>query len=392
MDFRSENKFNAIINILSGNFLPMTGEKTKLGFFRLTYMMIVWIIRLIYIITTGIGCFSYVPIMVAIRDGGVTGIVIVETIILWIYLNLRRDYLHNLIGKIESILVDSDDLRRIIRDTVEPNKNRMKIYTIATVGSVVLWAALPVLLVLEKNTFTYTDYVLPTYFPGEPFTVKTFVFGIIVDTIGGSYVIVNKNAIDIYVSYLITILTSEFRYVNEQITMILCGTNDEKDTDKMITSLRKCVEHHCIAIDIGQMLAKLLYLNVGVTYLNCILRFCLLGFALVATPGAYFAKCIYMLFTLGNLVQVYFLCSCVQELLEASTSITDDAFHEDWYGRGSAIRNMFQTMGLSNRIECRLTAFRIVDLTVPSFAAILNHAYSACLLLLRMNVSAHADD
>nr|UEN71223.1 olfactory receptor 40 [Gregopimpla kuwanae] len=384
MDFQSLNNFNVIMNSISGNFLPMSGEKKGLGFIRSTYQIFTWIIETIYLSSTAIGLLFYVPAMTAVRDGGVSAIVSVEMLILVPYLSSRHDDLRKLVGKINSILVDSENLRKCIRDSVEPHKKRLQIYTVITISVVTMWGSLSMfeLLDQDKHLFTYTDFVIPTYLPGAPFTVNVFFCAVVLQIVGAAYLICKKSSVDVYISYLITLLTAEYRYVHEEITKAL-DEQGEKTEEFVIASLQRCVQHHCVVIEAGHMLTELMSLNVAVTYINCILRFCFCGFSFVTHPEIH-EKALYVMYTIGTMIQVYMLCLCVQELLEASTTVTDDAFHKDWYERGNTVKSIFRTMGLGNRVECRLTAFRIIDLTVPTFGSILNQAYSVCLLLLRV--------
>lgn len=53
-----------------------------------------------------------------------------------------------------------------------------------------------------------------------------------------------------------------------------------------------------------------------------------------------------------------------------STRVTHDAFHENWHARSSAVKKLFCTMEMGNNIECRLSAYRIVELVVPSLAQV----------------------
>nr|UEN71227.1 olfactory receptor 44 [Gregopimpla kuwanae] len=386
MNFRSINKFNVVVNALSGNFLPLSEEKTSANFACTIYVIFTWVLKFIFLSSMSIGLLCYVPAFEALQRGAVTTIVAVETLSLSAYWNFHRENLQNLIGKMNKILVDSEDLKRCIHETIGPHKKRLKIYTIATVITVFFWALLPVMKISESSQFTYVDFVLPSYLPGAPFSTNFFIFWIIIEAFGGTYLIFKKIGMDVYVNYVITLLTAQYRYVHEIIYNALrrddCGEDEGKSL--VIDSLRKCVRYQCEVMEIGQMVRKLLAVNVALTYLSCVLRFCFLAFFIITIPGNYFEKCFYLSYTIGILIQVYMFCSCCQGLLDASTSITDDAFHEDWYGRGKTVKRIFQTIGLSNRMECRLSAFRVVDLTVPTFVAILNQAYSACLLLLRV--------
>ena len=55
--------------------------------------------------------------------------------------------------------------------------------------------------------------------------------------------------------------------------------------------------------------------------------------------------------------------------------LIDDAFHETWYERGRRVRNLFFTFGFGNQMGCRLSAYGIIDMNVPSFTKVSNIIY-----------------
>ncbi|XP_012529633.1 putative odorant receptor 92a [Monomorium pharaonis] len=85
----------------------------------------------------------------------------------------------------------------------------------------------------------------------------------------------------------------------------------------------------------------------------------------------------------GGVVQLYIICHCVQQLLDASIEITDSAFHERWYQYGAYIKRIFLFMIMANNLEIKLSTFAKYNLSLSSFMAILNQSYSIALLLLK---------
>lgn len=249
MNFRSINKFNVVVNTLSGNFLPLTERDTDLGPVSRTYMMFTWSVKLIYLSATTIGLLNYTSTTEAIQKGGVNPIVSLETLILTIYLRSRRDYLCDLIDKINTVIIETDDFKRCLHDAVEPPKNQLKIYSVAAASSVIVWAGMPVSRILERNRFTYTDYTIAAYMPGAPFTVTVFLAGILMEIMGNVFIMAKKTGIDVYVSYLITLLTAEYRYTREQIVDALRRANGEKAEALVAGDLQKCVRHQCVVME-----------------------------------------------------------------------------------------------------------------------------------------------
>lgn len=66
---------------------------------------------------------------------------------------------------------------------------------------------------------------------------------------GNVYIIMKKTGIDVYVSYLITLLTAEYRHVRWQIVDALGPENSAKDDPLVADDLRKCVRHQCVVME-----------------------------------------------------------------------------------------------------------------------------------------------
>ncbi|XP_017882721.2 uncharacterized protein LOC108626516, partial [Ceratina calcarata] len=118
------------------------------------------------------------------------------------------------------------------------------------------------------------------------------------------------------------------------------------------------------------ILKKLLSPNVGILYINYVFRFCFLGFMLVTVSTMNFQKYLIILYTVGALTQFYVLCFCMQELLEASRSIADDVIYETWYMYDMPLQHVTTMIVLGNKLECKLSSLRNIDLTLPSFMSV----------------------
>ncbi|XP_036150966.1 uncharacterized protein LOC118648692 [Monomorium pharaonis] len=92
-----------------------------------------------------------------------------------------------------------------------------------------------------------------------------------------------------------------------------------------------------------------------------------------------------VMYTTGAIMQLYITCSCVQQLLDASTEVTDKAFHEKWYLLQPSTKCIFMLIIMANSLECKIAAFENFNLSLSSFMKILNQSYSIALLFLRMN-------
>lgn len=110
MNFKSVNKFTVLINLLSGNLLPLSNKNSEFSWGWKIYAIISWILQIIYFLLSFIGLFL-VPKVQAIQYGTVNIVVLIEVLVLSIYVNLRRNDFKKLIKMINDILDNSDEYK-----------------------------------------------------------------------------------------------------------------------------------------------------------------------------------------------------------------------------------------------------------------------------------------
>ncbi|XP_043269120.1 uncharacterized protein [Venturia canescens] len=344
--FRSANRLNIFVNFFSANFFPLSEEKMNFTLFTGLWVIFVWGIKVTTISTVMSGSlyFANLTVRERIKKSGAGVSVCIELIIPIIYLNLRRDDLRRLIKKYNSVLVDSDHLRKFVFDTIEPYEKGLKFYIVSCVIAVSAWAATPILTISDNHQFAYSDFSAPAYFPWAPFSANIFLVAVISQVIGSTFITFGKISIDVYINHFIAVLSAEYKYVRKLITDALSREDAQEDESSVIRSLRKCIEHHCAVIEYK--------------------------FFVCSFGSANIEKVSYFVYAIGCILQIFLLCSCVQELLDVSTSVTEDAFHENWHARSSEGKKTFCIMEISSQMGCRLSAYRIVDLVVPTMAVV----------------------
>ena len=236
MDFRNLSRLNIFVNILSGNFLPMTSKKRKLPILSKIYLVLIWSIKLIYVTAFTFG-FFYVSGEKILRDGTVNAVVLLEITVLTIYLHCRKKLLRELIEKLNHLIEGNETLQDIIVNVVKPMEKPLAIYTIGNITAVVVWAALPFLEILRKNEFYHSDYRMPNVISKEPFSVNIFIAGIILQMIGAVHTIVRKIALDLYTMHFIFLMTAQYKYLRIKFAMIF-----EKETEALESSCNNVVK------------------------------------------------------------------------------------------------------------------------------------------------------
>ncbi|XP_043269122.1 putative odorant receptor 85d [Venturia canescens] len=385
--FESVNRLNVFVNFLAGHFLPLSDDLKKLDFLSILWMMFAWSIKIVYLTSCALGTLHFANLTAdqAFKKSGAIAVLTTEILIPLFYLNIRRSDLHILIKNYNLILIECDDLRECVCQTVKHYNAGLSFYLVAGLLAAILFPAAPIFRIFESEQFTYADFTLPAYLPGEPFGRGVFAAGVAIQVVGGCAIHVGAIAIYLYVIHYIAVLVGQYKYVRIRIAEALSEKDGRRDDLSVITALRDCVEHHSAVIKVGQRLIEVLAFHIGVTYITCIMEFCFLAYGVITFENAVVEKFTYIAYIFCRILLVFMLCSSIQELVDASTSVTDDAFHENWYTRSMTVQKTFYIIQLSNQIECRISAYRIVDLVVPTLALILSKSYSVCLLLLNVN-------
>ncbi|XP_076666303.1 uncharacterized protein LOC143367912 isoform X2 [Andrena cerasifolii] len=325
-------------------------------------------------------------------------VVSLEVIVQLVYLHNRKNLIRELIGKLNGVLAADNEMRNTALVTVKSMERPLKFYVIACVSTVVSWTSLPLMEIFRKSQFYYTDYRVPAALSREPFSVGVFAGGVVLESFGSLYTIFRKVSLDIYTIHFILLMTAQYRYLRIKFVTVLRSRNGSSKGSSngelwehlvcgnggaVRKEMRLLTRHHSLVVEMATLMKKLFAPNIGLLYINNVFRFCFLSFMIVTSSAVHFGKVLIILYTVGALIQLYILCFCIQQLLEASASITDDVFHEKWYAHDMSLQRVIANMSLANKLECRLSRFRNIDLTLPSFMSILNQAYSVCLLFLK---------
>lgn len=108
---------------------------------------------------------------------------------------------------------------------------------------------------MEKNKFSILDFRVPTYFYDDSFTMILFVYATLFQAISASILIAKKSSIDFYVIHMITLVTSEYRYVSDELESLfeINSVIDLKISDKdaklfdnfsRMEKFKRLIQHH----------------------------------------------------------------------------------------------------------------------------------------------------
>ncbi|XP_018367947.1 PREDICTED: odorant receptor 67a-like [Trachymyrmex cornetzi] len=393
MNFQNTNSLNVRLNLLSGNLLPMINRDSSFPFFWKMHSVFVWIIHFILIIAIISGCI-YVPIEKAL-DGMLAIVIFTEILFAVLRIFIRKNLAYKLIQKLNEILHIADEvMNNVVIATFKPIKIPINFYLSSGLVSIIVWSCIHFVLIFEKNLFYYEDYRMPAAFSEQPFSFRIFLLGDLFILIVLVYMYIKKVSVEVYIMHLVLMVTAQYRYIAIKIAMVLQEKNEENKSRtehspehywKKEKQIKALCRHHNDVIYLTLLLKELLSLNFSLMYVMSVFRFCFIGILFTSITSTTFGEAIsIVVYTSGATVQLYILCSCVQQLLDASTELTDKAFHENWYLLESSTKHIFILIIMANNLECRIATFKNFNFSLSSFMTILNQSYTIAILFLKM--------
>jgi len=254
MDFQNANPLNVKLNKLSGNLLPMTDHGWSFTLFWKLYGGFVTVIQLLKMIVLIGGC-AHVSRSKLIQNGMIYLAISGEMIFMITQIHVRRDLVRQLIRRLNDILHTADEkLKNIVTRTLRPIQMPLIFYTTMGVISTIAWCSSPLLNFEEKSVYWNEDYMMPSFFPNEPHSRRTFILCNLFVTFTSMYGFLKKVAVDVYMIYLVLLMTAQYRYIKLKIAMMFRneqkhaqGKNSSKVNrmhEREMTEL--CHYHHAI--------------------------------------------------------------------------------------------------------------------------------------------------
>lgn len=220
------NPLNVWLNLLSGNLLPMTANSSFPILWKI-YSVFVWLLELVYMGALISGCFC-VSKEKALNDGLISLIVTVEGIFMVARIHSQRGLVQQLIRKLNDVLrVQDEAMKRIVLTNLKPMEIPFRAYLAGGSLSVFLFCCISLPLAAEKSTFFYEDYKIPVTYSKEPFSTDIFLLGSVIILISNMYVFFKKVGVDVYTTYLITLITAQYQYIALRLVSIFRDGNHD---------------------------------------------------------------------------------------------------------------------------------------------------------------------
>jgi len=249
MDFQNANPLNAKLNKLSGNLLPMTDHGWSFTLFWNLYGGFVTISQLLKIIVLICGC-AHVSSSKLIRSGLISVATSGEMIFMITQIHFHRDLVRQLIRRLNGILYTADEnLKNIVTMTLRSIQIPLIFYMTAGIMSTIVWYLLPFLNSEEKSVYWNDDYKMPSFFPNEPHSRRTFVLYSLFLMLINVYSFFKKVAVDVYMIYLVLLMTAQYRYIRLKTAMVFRErTEQEHIQGKSSSEVNQTLEREIIEL------------------------------------------------------------------------------------------------------------------------------------------------
>jgi len=236
MDFQNTNPLNVKLNKLSGNLLPMTDHGSSFTLFWKLHGGFVTVTQLLITVILLCGCV-HVSRSKFIQSGMTSLTSCGEIIFIITQIHVHRDLVRQLICRLNDILHTADEnLKNIVTRTLRPIQVPLVFYATASVMSTIVWYLSPFLNSEEKSVYWNEDYIMPSFFPNEPHSQRTFVLSNLFLMVGGVYIVLKKVGVDVYMIHLVLLITAQYRYIRVKTAMIFRERPECRDAQKECSS------------------------------------------------------------------------------------------------------------------------------------------------------------
>lgn len=217
------------MNLLTGNLLPMTTDRSSFSLPWKVYSTLVWIIQLITIISMISGSI-FTSTEKVLKDGLICFVIIGEMIISIARIYSCRDKVRQFIRQVNDMLHTADkNMRNIVMEIVKPVEIVLTFYSALAVLSVILWSCVPLQLLFEKSLFWYEDCRIPITLSTQPFSPSVFLLISLFVIFASTYMFFKKIGVDLYMLHLVMMMTVQYRYIAIKIAMIFHEKEEHSD-------------------------------------------------------------------------------------------------------------------------------------------------------------------
>ncbi|XP_014298634.1 odorant receptor 67c-like [Microplitis demolitor] len=148
--------------------------------------------------------------------------------------------------------------------------------------------------------------------------------------------------------------------------------------------LVSCIKSHRRALEYAELLEDTYCSSFGMLVgINAPL-ISITGFQIITKSNTIEQLLKYLTFTLSQIFHLFFLCYMSQRLTDMSLEIQKNIANVKWFHNSIKSRNLLILMTMRSHVPCKLTAAKIMDLTIENFAMMVKTSGSYFTMLLSM--------
>ncbi|XP_074103599.1 odorant receptor 13a-like [Cotesia typhae] len=148
--------------------------------------------------------------------------------------------------------------------------------------------------------------------------------------------------------------------------------------------LVSCIQMHTRAIEFAELLEECFAMSFGVLVGLNLPMISLTGFQIITQSNTVQQILKGLTFICGQMLHLFFDCYMSQKLNDSSSQIAQSIANVDWYKQSIRSQKLLVVMTVRSQVPCKLTASKIMDLSIENYAMMLKTAGSYFTMLLSM--------
>ncbi|KAJ3643971.1 hypothetical protein Zmor_026650 [Zophobas morio] len=271
--------------------------------------------------------------------------------------------------------------KNIINDCVNVCRRNTFIFLFCVTGGVTSWATRPL---FWDGRNLPVDLWLP-FNPYENWFVYSCVYVYV--TVGELFSSLVTGILDPLIAGLAYHATGQIKILKDNLEHLLEFDNEKLTVNEMTKNvliynrIKRCVVHHNATLsfikEFEECFSPVVFSQfAGSVFVIC---FCCLQMSKVSSEGFYFMQLV-MYFSV-ILAQLYFYCYYGSTLFEESNNLTNAIYIGRWYDYDTKSKKALITLMERSREPITVTAGKILDLSLATFATILRRSYSLLAVL-----------
>nr|WGO81755.1 olfactory receptor 77 [Microplitis mediator] len=148
--------------------------------------------------------------------------------------------------------------------------------------------------------------------------------------------------------------------------------------------LVSCIRSHRRALEFAELIEEAYYVSFGLSIGANLPALSVNGYQIITQSHTVQQLLKYASFTIIELLHLFFLCFMSQQLTDMSLEMHESIADVSWYDISVKSQKLLILMTLRSQVPCKLTAAKIMDLSIENFATMLKTCASYLTMLLSM--------